>query len=285
MSNFYTPRLGLQPETREQMLMRIYERLRTEGIFSEDYNTFLGTNWHRFLSDSVLPAIEEQQALFFEGQAALFSFWQEHFMAVQGGFGSSYEGFYQLFSPYCVGVNLVTIEHDMTLERPGNVALYFDNLVLHNDLEKLDTLRGLFRRAMPLAIFTPRGDTAIIVDFTGANAKTYHYFNLEPENYTKLDLRITVEYKMGAITYSDAVISQSVREQFDATNRIGRGFYPESYFDHALLPNIASMQIEHKLSGTGEYYNENREADFGQKFIIDVITIVQASRGVEASYD
>lgn len=275
MSSFYTPRLGLQPETREQMLMRIYERLRTEGIFTENYNTFLGSNWHRFLSASVLPMMEEQQASFFEAQAKLFTFWSDHHMAISGGMGASYEGILNLFRPYCTGLNIVNFNQDKNLGSAGNMSLYFDNLTLHGVPEKLSQLTALFRRAMPIAIFTPIGEHQIDVDFTGANNKSYKYFNLSPDKYDKIDIRIRVLYKIGTVAYPSETISESVRAQFEATNTIGRGFYPTAYFDHQRLPNISSMVIEWSLANTTSWSSAHLPAQFGQKYVINNAMVVQ----------
>lgn len=274
MSDFYSPRLGLQPETREQMLLRMYQHVYTQGLFTEDFNSFLGSNWHRFLSSSVLPMLEEQQANFFEAQAKLFSFWHDHHLAVRGGLGSSYEGILNAFRPYCTGLNLVNYSQDSSLGSAGNMALYFDNLVLHDQVEQQELLRSLFRKVMPIAIFTPQGDYQLEVDFTGTNSKVYQYFHLLPEHYDALDVRIHVSYKAGAVAYPVQSIVDSVRAQFDLTNRIGRGFYPTAYFDHELLPNLSQMLVEWSLENTTNWSSNNLEAKFGQKYIIKSAVVV-----------
>jgi hypothetical protein len=267
--SLYSPTLGITPQTREQMLINIHAYLSQEGIYRGDFNAFLGTNWHRMVSVSIIPMLEEQQAAWLEAQTQLFSFWQDNSMAVQGGMGASYEGMHNIFLPHCRGLNIVTYENDDTLGSAGNMSLYFDELTEESELRN-----SLFKKAMPIAIFTPLGTEQITVAFSGNNAKTFRFFTLKEEAYTALSVRVTLGYKSGTIIYPAGLVKESVQEQFDKTNRIGRGFYPDSYFDHALLPNIASMNIEHN-GLDGQWSNSFLAAAFGQKYRIDSIEVVQ----------
>lgn len=267
--NFYTPTLGLTLMSREQQLAKMYQYLVDSNIFIGSYELFLGSNWHRFLSQSVLPVLEEQQAQFVQAQADMFTFWQDNRMHIKGSHGASYEGFIQLFQPHTTSIHLVTMKEDTRLKNPGELSIYFDNL----QIEPLP-LRDLFRKAMPLACFTPLGDYTIEVNFTNANSQTYRYFNLLPSDYTALDLRIHVSYKQGLMRYSTEEIITSVREEFDHVNRIGRSFYPYAYFNHAKLPNLASMRIESLVEGS-TFIGDVRKAELGQKFILQHLEVLE----------
>ncbi|NIZ41400.1 hypothetical protein PVA45_07765 (plasmid) [Entomospira entomophila] len=268
----YTPAMGLSLESREQHLAKIYTYMKDHQLYSESYESFLGSNWHRFLSHSVLPLLEDQQARFVEVQASIFSFWRDHHMAVQGGMGSSYEGFIHRFRDYCTSLHLVTMHDDPRLTSAGQISIYFDHLQLQPD-DPL--LIDLFRKSMPIAIFTPLGDHQVEVSFSGANSQTYRYFNLEPNDYTPLDLRIYPRYKAGTASYANTQIIQSVHEQFQASNRIGRGFYPNSYLDHQQFPAIDHYRIESSLADEIAFSDQVRVAKLGQKFILRTIDVIQ----------
>jgi hypothetical protein len=270
--NNYTPHLGLQLKSREQNLRTLYQYLYDNSIFTESYEFFLGSNWHKLISSSVLPLLEGQQAQFVASSAALFSYWQEQHMLIKGSTGSSYEGFIHRFSPHCKSVQLVTMQEDKSILVPGELAIYFDTL---EDMPT-DQLADLFAKAMPIAIFTPQGNHSIEVPFSLVNKKTYKYNNLVEKDYTVLDLRLNVSYKSSTIAYEKSLIMESVRSEFDRLNHIGQSFYPKSYFDHNRLPNIASMRVDSALAGELNYLNNFRKANFGEKFVIGNMDVVVA---------
>lgn len=259
----YSEDLGLIPLTREQYLTKLYNSLTTLGVIDMTFTDFKGTNWHKLFSSSTLPQIEQLQGAQLDAMANLFTYWDETNKAVRGSFGSSHEGWANNFSPYCRGLNLVDSQLDPTLGVAGNIALYFDEL---DTVAKRDDIMEAFRRSVWPGMVTPIGDETIELQFTSAGAKSYQFFNLREEDYTKIDVRITLTYKANSVKYEPEIIREAFLNQFNEFNAIGKSFYPEAFFDTTQLPNVADFETESRLTGESTWQATVRLADFGQKF-------------------
>lgn len=262
---------GFTPLTRSQMLTILFESAVKNG-YSGSFQDFKGSNIHRIHSDTTLPYLETIQADFYDATMSMFSYFVDNTKAVYGSFGASYEGWQNNFANLARGLNLIDVTIDPSLGAPGNIAIYFDMLESEKNPKEVE---DAFKQCIWPGMITPRGEHTFDVQFSASNGKkSYRYYNLHEDDYTKLDLKIHVVYKTRALEYEPEVIRQSVKTQFNAINRIGRSFYPESYFDHNALPNIRSMAIRSALAGTNNYTNYMREAAFGQKYILNMLEVI-----------
>lgn len=271
----YSKDLGWIPQTREQRIGMLFNSAKAHG-FTGDYTEFKGANIHRIHSSSTLPALESMDDSIVRALTNIFSYMDKSYKEiVQGSYGASYEGWANSFRHLCTGLYIVDSTIDPSLGTAGNIVLYFDDLQLE---ENLDAVVNAFQRCVWPGMITHHIAEATIdkheitLPFTASDAKTYQYHNLTPENYTPLYLQVFVGYKLGAITYAPNVIIESIQEQFDAINRIGRGFYVDSYFDHNALPNLAGMRILTSLDDVN-WLEADRAANYWQKFIIKNIEV------------
>lgn len=261
----YSKDLGWTPQTREQRIGTLYNSAKNHG-FTSDYTEFKGSNIHRIHSATTIPALEQMDDNIVTALTSIFTYMERNYKDIaKGSYGASYEGWTNSFRPLSRGLNLVDSTIDSSLGVAGNIALYFDML----DTKKTKEVEKAWLKCVWPGMITPRGDNTINLQFSTANGKkSYKYYNLLEQDYTALTLKIRIRYKAGTIHYPSATIIDSVTHQFDAINHIGRNFYPSSYFDHATLPNIASMEIWSSLASTIDYSDQVRVALHGQKYII-----------------
>jgi hypothetical protein len=272
----YSPLLGFTPSTREEMIYQLYLSAVNNAAYNGSFTDFKGSNWHKMLSSTVLPFFESRQADMVTIMANMFSYWQQKNIAINGSFGSSYEGWYNNFNGLCKGLQIVNAADDPTITPTGAVALYFDDLVA---TEKQLEVTDAFKRSIWPGMITPNGDTTITINFTSAGAKQYQYFNLTPDAYTMLDIKILVTYKANGLQYSPTDIEKAFVDQFNKTNYIGNNFYPSAFFDTSEFVHVAKFSVMSKLADDplDPFTNDLRPCLFGQKFDLTTNIIVEVT--------
>lgn len=269
----YSKELGWIPQTREQRIGTLFQSAQANG-FTSDYTEFKGSNIHRIHSSTTIPALETMDDNIVQALTNIFAYMEMSYKDIaKGSYGSSYEGWANSFRNLCTGLYIVDSTIDPSLGTAGNIALYFDDLLLDDARVQQAFLRCVWAGMITHHKAEATADKHdISLEFTASDAKTYLYHNLTPDNYTHLYLRVFTSYKRGMLTYSPTVIDASIREQFDAINRIGRGFYADSYFDHDRLPNLAGLRILSSLDDIN-WLEGDRPAEPWQKYIIDTIEV------------
>lgn len=263
----FTPNVGFTPRTRLELVKQAYDKWVELTGAKDSFLDFQGTNLHLLLN-VFFEEIEMLEAKFVELQASQFDYWLTHNMAVESSFGSSLEGWIRVFSPLCTGVDLIGNSEDSTL-KPGEIAIYFDNLQCTNE-----QLVDAFLKCKNAAEPTPRGDKTVKVNYSNGQSREYKYFNLLPENYTFLQVKIKVFYEKMGLNYKDSDFVDNFKKNFSVKNRINKAFYPESYLD--TFPGVADFEVYTK-KGIEEWTAGVRKIDLGNKFDIESVVVEIAS--------
>lgn len=262
----YSPNIGFTPRTRLEMVQQAYEAwVRLTGT-NDTFAQFQGTNLHLVLN-VFFEEIEKLEAKIAELQANQFDFWKNNNMAVQASLGAAYEGWQKVFAPLCDGLDIVGAMEDSTL-KPGEIVIYFDNLKAA-ELE----LKEAFLRCKNVAEPTVRGDQNVQITYSNGQSRIYNYFNLLPENYTPIHVKITVNYEKRGLNYKDSDFIEHFKKNFERLNFINKSFYPESYMDMSPFPGVSDFIITTKIADDETWVAGIRSIEIGNKYKIESIEV------------
>lgn len=262
----YSPNLGFEPRTRLEMIKEAYKKWVDLTGTTDTFADFQGTNMHLVLN-VFFEQIEKLEAKIVELQSAQFDYWQTNNMAVLSSYGSAYEGWQKLFEPLCTGLDIQGNMENTKL-RPGEITIYFDNLVASEQ-----ELKDALLRCKNIAEPTVGGDHKIQITYSNGQTRDYTYFNLKPEDYTDLHIQIKVTYEKRGLTYKDTDFTNHFYDRFNKVNHINKSFYPESYMDISPFPGVADFEITSKIDGDLDWVAGPREIQAGNKFTIKSVII------------
>ncbi len=262
----YSPNIGFVPRTRLQMIQQAYEKWVALTGTSDTFAQFQGSNLHLILN-VFFEQIEYLEAQIAQLQASQFDYWQNNNMAISASLGASYEGWQHVFGPLCDGLDIIGAMEDESLQ-PGQIVIYFDNLTASEQ-----ELQEAFLRCKNVAEPTVRGDQEIQITYSNGQSRIYRYFNLQPENYTPIQVKISVHYQKRGLNYKDSDFIEHFQENFQRLNYINKAFYPESYMDMSPFPGVSDFTITTKLSEDETWVEGNREIEIGHKYYLEGIQV------------
>lgn len=262
----YSPNIGFTPRTRQEMVHQAYEKWVNLTGTSDTFAQFQGTNLHLVLN-VFFEQIEALEEKITELQAAQFDYWQSNNMAIHASLGSAYEGWQHVFASLCTGLDIIGHTEDNSL-KPGEIVIYFDNLTA---TEK--ELQEAFLRCKNVAEPTVRGDKKIQITYSNGQTREYSYFNLSPEHYTPIHVKITVTYEKRGLNYKDSDFIQHFQTNFARLNFINKAFYPESYMDMSPFPGVCDFTLTTKVDGDETWVEGDRQIEVGNKYKIGSVEV------------
>lgn len=93
------------------------------------------------------------------------------------------------------------------------------------------------------------GFTLIQVAYDNSPTQDFWFFNLQQENYTKLELQLTVYYIEGGEQYDTTYLKNLYTENFNSKNFIGQNFYPNNHLDLNELKSIFKLSWQFRVEG------------------------------------
>lgn len=262
----YSPNIGFKPRTRLELVEQAYEKWVQLTGTSDTFNQFQATNVHLLLNlffDDI-QSLETQIANY---NIEIFEYWKDNAMSINNSLGASYEGWQAVFKPLCTGLDIATTTENSTL-KSGEITIYFDNLTGSQE----QVIDG-FLKCKNIAEPTIGGDNTILITYSNGQTRTYSYFNLLPENYTRIDVTIGVKYKYKGENAPESMFETAFKENFKNVNRINMPFYPESYMDYTPYPYVQQFVIKSKLATDATFVSGVRPIDLGNKYILGNVNV------------
>lgn len=252
----YLPETGFTPQTRNDMLITSFNFFKAQG-YAGSYEEFSISNTATWLDGNLFPLLDRYQDELVKIQEGIWRTLHDMYGTIEQGVGSALNPFMRELAKLCDGV-FVSIPHLDDSLPAGTIAIYLDNAINDQvaDVARLETtLADIVWPGMVSVVSQHAPQLELShnytahVGFINGQFFTYDFYNLHPNDYTLLYIRIDLLYKHGATRYEDNQIIDYAKTKLLNDLQIGKSLYVNSFLNHHEFPHLASMSLAWSSDG------------------------------------